>query len=232
MGHLGVEQVLHLAKQRFYWPGMQKDIEFFITKVCKCNIQKKPAVHTRAPTCHTPATALFEIISTDHLHLEKSRGGYEYNLVIIDNFTKFAQAYPTHKKSGKTAADTIFNDYAPKYGFPTKIHHDQGREFKNCLFRQLQKYKNTQALQTLKQLLTTLKGTQLKDLIVHCYLCCGPWMRRRREIGVTMWAKLYTHTTVRLEKQQVTLLSIRFLVESHVCQLMIMRNMLKNGSNK
>lgn len=74
MGHLGVEWVLHLARQRFYWPGMQKDIEFFITQVCKCNIQKKPAVQSRAPMCHVPATAPFEIVSIDYLHLEKSRG--------------------------------------------------------------------------------------------------------------------------------------------------------------
>ena len=24
MGHLGVERVVHLARQRFYWPGIQK----------------------------------------------------------------------------------------------------------------------------------------------------------------------------------------------------------------
>ena len=74
MGHLGVELVLHLARQRFYWPGMQEDIKFFITKVCKCNYQKKPAVHTRAPKCHIPATAPFEIIS-DNLHFEKAGEG-------------------------------------------------------------------------------------------------------------------------------------------------------------
>lgn len=28
MGHLGVDRVLHLPRQRFYWLGMQKDIEF------------------------------------------------------------------------------------------------------------------------------------------------------------------------------------------------------------
>ena len=30
MGHLGTEKVINLARQRFYWPYMQSDIEFFI----------------------------------------------------------------------------------------------------------------------------------------------------------------------------------------------------------
>ena len=36
MGHLGSERVFQLATQRFFWPRMRADIEYYTTKVCRC----------------------------------------------------------------------------------------------------------------------------------------------------------------------------------------------------
>ena len=36
LGHLGSEKVVELARKRFYWPYMQKEIEFYIKKNCRC----------------------------------------------------------------------------------------------------------------------------------------------------------------------------------------------------
>ena len=91
MGHLATERVVNLARERVYWPWMQRDINHYITKECRCLIDKRPHYKMEAPLQHIISSSPLDLIEIDLVHLEKSSGGYEYILTITDHFSRFVQ---------------------------------------------------------------------------------------------------------------------------------------------
>ena len=169
MGHLGADRVVQLARGRFYWPNMERDVTHFVTNECSCLKQRRPSQPAPAPLYHITTTSPFELISIDYLHLDKCLGGYKYILVIVDHFTWFAQAYPMRNKSSTTAAEKLYNDFILRFGFPAHILHDQGKEFENRLFHQIQKLTGIQPLRTTPYHPQT--NGKPRDSIGHCCPC-------------------------------------------------------------
>ena len=193
MGQLGVERTLDLARERFYWPHMQRDNEHHIKHVCQWLKQKAPSLKSRAPLNPIVTSSPFEPIVIDFLHLEKCRGGCEYILVVMDHLTRYAQAYATRNMSAKTVAQELYNYFILRVGFPFRIHYDQGGEFENCLHREFElcgvQHSHTTPYhpqgnvqverfnRTLLWMLRTLPGTQKSrwaehlNHVVHAYNC-------------------------------------------------------------
>lgn len=133
-----------------------------------------------------------EIVCLDYLSLERSKGGYESILVITDHFSRYAQAIPTRNQTAKTTARVLFDNFVVHYGFPARIHSDQGANFESQLIKELcqiakvEKSRTTpyhrmgngqveRFNQTLLQMLGTLEEYQKSDwkalipTLVHAY---------------------------------------------------------------
>jgi transposase InsO family protein len=147
LAHVGADRVLELAKPRFYWPRMRTSIEKYITKRCRCIISKKPNTPAIAPLKPIVTTYPFELLTMDYVELDEAKG-YKYALVCTDHFTKFVQIYATKNKKALSVADKIYNDLILKFGFPTRMHSDQGGEFVNKLLTRLHELAETKQSRT------------------------------------------------------------------------------------
>ena len=136
VGHQGKDKTLWLAKQRFYWPGLEKSV---IEKVEGCGrcIRRKTPVRPTAELVPIVTTRPLELLCIDFLGLEKSKGGQEHILLITDHFTRYAQAVPCRNQLATTTAKALYENFIVHYNFPERIHSDQGKNFESRLIKEL-----------------------------------------------------------------------------------------------
>ena len=135
VGHPGKERTVSLIRDRFYWPGMIKDVDKHVQTCDRCVRRKTPPV--KAPMVSIETSQPLELVCMDFLTLEQSKGGQQYVLVVTDHFTRYAQAFPCKNMTAKTTAELFFNNFVVHYGLPRRIHSDKGANFVGNLMTQL-----------------------------------------------------------------------------------------------
>ena len=183
LGHQGRDRTTSLIKQRFFWPGIDSYVAERVRQCHRC-IMRKTNPGISAELVNIESTAPMEIVCVDFLSLERSKGGIENVLVITDHFSRYAQAFPTRNQTAKTTARILFDQFIVHYGFPARLHSDQGQNFEGKLIKELceiagvKKSRTTpyhamgngqveRFNQTLLQMLGTLEEYQKSDWKAH-----------------------------------------------------------------
>ena len=111
-GHLGMDRVLVLLQERYFWPKKKEQTELY------------PIM----------ATYPLELVHLDFLSIGGKDDKMKSVLVVMDHFTHYAPCYLTKNQTALTVATELVNKYFTTYGWPDKILTDRGTSFENELF--------------------------------------------------------------------------------------------------
>lgn len=136
-GHQGQGRTLYLARQRFFWADMEHDVREHV-KCCKrCVVSKTLEPEGRAQLESIKTTSPLELVCLDFWSAEDSKGDSVDVLVVTDHFTKMAHAFKCSDQSAKQVARQLWDRYFCVYGYPQRIHSDQGANFESQLIQEL-----------------------------------------------------------------------------------------------
>lgn len=114
---------------------MARDIKAHVSVCGSCIKRKAPS--SKAPMVSISTTEPMELLAIDFLSLERGKGGFESILVVTDSFTKYNWAFPTRNQKENTVATVLWEKVISNYGFPHRLHSDQGQDFESKVISDL-----------------------------------------------------------------------------------------------
>ncbi|KAF4531537.1 hypothetical protein B566_EDAN018431 [Ephemera danica] len=128
-GHLGIRKCLHKIKQHYTWPNMRKDVQDYI-RGCNICLQIKPNNHKPYGKRNSyQAKRPGQSISLDLIGcLPRSISGYEYALIITDDFTRDFEIFPLRSANAKSVTEKLI-EYCSRNGFPGNIRSENWPQF-------------------------------------------------------------------------------------------------------
>ncbi|KAJ8384800.1 hypothetical protein AAFF_G00197870 [Aldrovandia affinis] len=125
-GHQGQPRTLSLVRQRFFWYDVEKDVRSYVRNCARCVLSKTPEPAARAPLESITTSAPLELVCIDFWSAEDNNNKSVDVLVITDHFTKLAHAFPCQDQTAKKVAKKLWDNFFCVYGFPQRLHSDQG----------------------------------------------------------------------------------------------------------
>ena len=134
-GHQGVGKVLARIQERHTW------LVNHIKQCLTCQQAKHPAGNPCYPLQSINSSNFNDLVQFDHLKLCKTDSGNTGLLVIVDHFTKFAEAVPcAHDEyDAQTTAKIILNKWFARHGTPARMQSDNATNFTAEIAQELMK---------------------------------------------------------------------------------------------
>ncbi|GJT27828.1 putative reverse transcriptase domain-containing protein [Tanacetum coccineum] len=139
--HPGADKMYYDLRDRYWWPGMKKDIAEYVSKCLTC--LKVKAEHQRpSGLLQQPEIPVWkwEGIAMDFVtKLPKTSSGLDTIWVIMDRLTKFAHFLPMREDyKMERLARLYLNEIVARHGVPISIISDRDSRFTSRFWQSMQ----------------------------------------------------------------------------------------------
>ena len=94
MGHQGISKVVARIQERHTWPGIRRSVGRYVGQCLTCQQERDKPGDVRFQLKNIQSGYFNELVQYDHLKICPSDNINTGILVIIDHFSKFAEAVP------------------------------------------------------------------------------------------------------------------------------------------
>ena len=173
VAHQGQRHSIALMQERFWWPGMTRDLRNRIKKCSRC--RKYEAAPPVAPIKPLTCSSLGELLHVDFTSIEETVPLKEDPiirnvLVLQDHFSKYVVAYVVKDQTARTAAGTLRIGYFGLFGAPVYLVSDQGKAFTGHVITHLCELYGVQKLRTLPYHAQTNGQVERMNQMIICMI--------------------------------------------------------------
>ena len=182
-GHRGMNKTYESIKRYYQWPNMKSEVEEYVKKCAKCQINKTLKPKRKAPMeITTTAKHPFEKCALDIVGpMTETNSGNKYILTFQDNLSKFLVAIPIPQQDAETVAREFVLKIVLTFGAPAEVLTDQGSNFLSDLF------KSTCRLLKIKKIQTTAFHPESNGSLERSHRVLAEYLRHYVREDQTNW---------------------------------------------
>ena len=127
MGHQGISKVVARIQERHTWNGIRRTVGEYVSQCLTCQqVRDKPG-DVRFLLKNIQSGYFNELVHYDHMKICPTDDGNTEILVIIDHFSKFAEAIPcSHDENDAITTSRLLLQRFARHGTPTRMQSDGG----------------------------------------------------------------------------------------------------------
>ena len=190
-GHRGMNKTYEAIKSHYTWPNMKQEIEEYVKRCEKCQVNKRLRPKPKAPMEITStAERPFERCALDIVGpMTETVSGNKYVLTFQDDLSKFLVAIPIPQQDAETVARKFVLEIALRFGAPTQVLTDQGSNFLSELF------KNTCKLLKIRKIQTTAFHPESNGGLERSHRVLAEYLRHYVNEDQTNWDEWMPYAT-------------------------------------